>query len=193
MRGTQEMAGHMLRYATNAEAEWCAPVHSWDPPEGVINIRYPKQHIWHLSHFTAYINAYEFVKIADQLMCCDLGKVIQIQKDDFMHYDHEFEMKSYFRDKTPEIEAIDDNGVSKAKKKVISATPNQIDLSDQFDDFTFVAEQQCYLNAMLEFHPECVSRILASCVAHDMRNSHVQKIVAPVVAHEGPGGTGKTD
>ena len=110
-----------------------------------------------------------------------------------MHFAHEFEMKSYFRDKTPEIEAIDDNGVSKAKKKVISATPNQIDLSDQFDDFTFVAEQQCYLNAMLEFHPECVSRILASCVAHDMRNSHVQKIVAPVVAHEGAGGTGKTD
>ena len=193
MRGSQEMAGHMLRYAPNAEAEWCAPIHAWDPPEGVINIRYPKQHIWHLSQFTAYINAYEFVKMADQLMCCDLGQVIQIQKDDFMHYDHEFELQHYFRDKTPEIEEVDDTGSSKAERKVKSATPNQIDLSDQFDDFTFVAEQQCYLNAILEFHPECVSRILASCVAHDMRNSHITKIIAPVVAHEGPGGTGKTD
>ena len=86
MRGTQEMAGHMLRYAPNAEAEWRNAIHPWDPPEGVINIQYPKKHIWHLSHFTAYINAYEFVKMADQLMRCELCKVIQIQKDDFMHY-----------------------------------------------------------------------------------------------------------
>jgi len=189
MRGSQEMAGHMLRYAPNAEAEWCAPIHAWDPPEGVINIRYPKQHIWHLSQFTAYINAYEFVKMADQLMCCDLGQVIQIQKDDFMHYDHEFELQHYFRDKTPEIEEVDETGLSKAKKKIISATP--IDLSDQFDDF--VVDTQCYFSGLSEFHPDCVSRVLSACVAHDLRNSHIQRVVAPVVSHEGPGGTGKTD
>ena len=136
MRGSQEMAGHILRYAQNAEAEWCKPVHDWDPLEGVINIRYPKKHIWHLSQFTAYINGYEFVKMADQLMCCDLCKIIQLQKDDFMHYDHEFHMMQYFRDKTPEIFVVDDTGVSKAKKKLLSATP--VDLSDQFDDFTSV-------------------------------------------------------
>ena len=45
-----------------------------------------------------------------------------------------------------------------------------------------------------------MSRILAACAAHDMRNLHIggagmtfQRIVAPVVAHDGPGGTGKTD
>ena len=197
MRGSQELAGHMLRYAPNAEAEWCSPVNAWDPPEGIINIRYPKQHIWHLSHFTAYINAYEFVKMADQLMCCDFGKVIQIQKDDFMHYDHEFKMLPYFRDKTAEILKVDETGTSKAKRKVLSATP--IDLSAQFEDFV-VDTTSCYLHGVSEFQPECVSRMLAACVAHDLRNSHIggagmtfQRIVAPVVAHEGPGGTGKTD
>jgi hypothetical protein len=189
MRGTQEMAGHMLRYAPNAEAEWCGPVHDWDPPEGVINIRYPKKHIWHLSQFSAYNNGYEFVKMADQLMCCDLSKVIQIQKDDFMHYDHEFEMLPYFRDKTPEIEEVDETGISKAQRKVMAATP--IDLSVQFEEC--IPETQCYLHGIMEFHPECVSRVLAACVAHDLRNSHIRRVIAPVVAHQGPGGTGKTD
>ena len=130
-------------------------------------------------------------------MCCDFGKVIQIQKDDFMHYDHEFEMLPYFRDKTAEILKVDETGTSKAKRKVLSATP--IDLSAQFEDFV-VDTTSCYLHGVSEFQPECVSRMLAACVAHDLRNSHIggagmtfQRIVAPVVAHEGPGGTGKTD
>ena len=55
--------------------------------------------------------------MADQLMCCDFGKVIQIQKDDFMHYDHEFEMLPYFRDKTADILKVDETGTSKAKRK----------------------------------------------------------------------------
>ena len=187
MRGTQEMAGHMLRYAPNAIAEWCAPVHEWDPPEGVINIRYPKKHIWHLTQFTAYINAYEFVKMADQLMCCDLDKVIQIQKDDFMYYPHEFEMLPYFTDKTPEIFETDVYGKSKAERKVVSATPVKPPCANVY------LETQCYLSGLGDTEPECVSTVCRACASHDLRNAHIKRVVAPVVAHQGPGGTGKTD
>ena len=30
-------------------------------------------------------------------MCCDLTKIVQIQKDDFMYWDHEFEMLPFVR------------------------------------------------------------------------------------------------
>ena len=362
MRGSQELAGHILRYAPNAEADWQEAVQSWDPPEGVINIRYPQKHIWHLSQFSAYINAYEFVKMADQLMLCDLTKIVQIQKDDFMYWDHEFKMLPYFRDKTAEILQVDETGISKARKKVgvirfhiqidtsgmeildninkgaitfeqavkeleellqiyhsqelrtrlefvkkefdfrnmpaeilqvdethtnmatkkveakhfyvqrntsgqeildniikgaitfeqaISKLEHLLEIHQQSHNATredvrelkhrleFVKQSNtlktytlqgtitrqieplvqkqrklgaetvlmrqtqlqdflggttlCYLHNLTEFQPECVSRMLAACVAHDLRNAHIQRVVAPVVAHIGPGGTGKTD
>ena len=107
-----------------------------------------------------------------------MRKVIQIQKDDFMHYNHEFDMTPYFRDKTPEMWEVDETGTSKAQNKVISASPKE-------------EYGQCYLSGIK--NPECFSRALSACVSHDLRNSHIQRVVSPVIAHEGPGGTGKTD
>jgi len=72
MRGSEEMASHILCYAPNATATWCPTADTtleeeWKPDEGTIRVTYPRQHVWHLSQFTAYINAYEFVKMTDQL------------------------------------------------------------------------------------------------------------------------------
>ena len=97
IRGTKQFAAHLAASSSNCRARWFPPADKepWAPSDGTIRISYPQEHVWHLSHFSAYINAYEMIKMADQLMLVDLSKVIQIQKDDFLCVDHDFDLLLY--------------------------------------------------------------------------------------------------
>ena len=77
----------------------CPHAKVYDFKDGTISVVTKKANVFHLSQITAYINAYEFIKIMDQMDCMDESKIVRIQKDAIIYEDHVFEMKPYMVEK----------------------------------------------------------------------------------------------
>ena len=194
IKGTKEFASHLKSTSSNCDAWWFPKTDAdpWSAEEGTIQIRYPRKHVWHMTQFSAYINAYEFIKMTDQLMLVDLTKVIQIQKDDFICEPHEFELLPYMGDKTHELFKTNDHGVSKLSRKIEWNTERTYE--------TDGAERPCYLSGLWQVdgvEPNPVfGKVEEAFNIHRKRYSHIDdNAILPhsVMSLNGPGGTGKTD
>mgnify|MGYP003673725770 CR=1 FL=1 len=74
--------------------------------DGAAQFEYERKSAPHLTHFTAYINAYERLKMIEQLRCMDTSKVVWIDKDDITCKRHEFVVAPYMREKSVENKAF---------------------------------------------------------------------------------------
>ena len=196
IKGTKEFASHLKSTSTNCDAFWFPRCEndSWASEDGTIQIKYPRQHVWHLSQFTGYINAYEFIKMTDQLMEVDLTKVIQIQKDDFLCEYHTFPLMPYMGDKTHELYATNDADVSKLDRK--------LEWNSGAGDDHREMPKPSYLSGIWQTANEAdgpnpvFAEIESACNVHAQRFAHIDinKILPhSVISLDGPGGTGKTD
>jgi hypothetical protein len=145
-----------------------------------------------MTQFSAYINAYEFIKMTDQLMLVDLSKVVQVQKDDFICEPHEFILLPYMRDKTHELFKTNDHGVSKLARKLEWNTERTYETDDE--------ERPCYLSGLWQNDGVGTNPVFAKVEKafgiHRERFAHIDDMAIlphPVISLEGPGGTGKTD
>ena len=193
IKGTREFASHLKSTSKNCDAFWFprTDIDPWSSSEGTIQIRYPRKHVWHLSQFSAYINAYEFIKMTDQLMLVDLDKVIQIQKDDFICEAHDFFLLPYMREKTDELFTKNDYGVTKLARKL------EWNVEEERTYDTHGPYQCCYLSGVDEEDDNPIfKKIEENFTIHSERYSHIDTdsiLPHPIISLEGPGGTGKTD
>lgn len=67
--------------------------------DGIGSISYPRKRAYYLPQIPAFINAYERIRMFEQLSKMDLSKVHALQKDGIAFEDHEFEMDACFRRK----------------------------------------------------------------------------------------------
>lgn len=67
--------------------------------DGIGSVAYPRKRAYYLPQFPAYINAYERIRMFEQLIKMDLSKVHALQKDGIVFEEHEFEIDSCFRRK----------------------------------------------------------------------------------------------
>ena len=188
IKGSKTFASHLKATSDNCDSFWFPKTENekWNGDDGIIQIRYPSKHVWHLSQFTSYINAYEFTKMADQLMEVDIDKVIQIQKDDFICKEHEFKLLSYMQDKSNELYETD-------------GTTTKLDRKLAYTEDEHAFGSCCYLSGIDENDNDLNSvfaDIEKHARIHSERFSHIdiQKIIpSPVLSLDGSGGTGKTD
>eukprot|EP00966_Prymnesium_polylepis_P073010 1695303-Prymnesium_polylepis.1 len=66
---------------------------------GCARISFAKHSAPHLSHIFAYLNAYERIRILDQLMAMDVSKVVWMDKDDITCERHDFEIMPYMKER----------------------------------------------------------------------------------------------
>ena len=197
IKGTKEFAGHLQSTSANCNTWWMPKCDAdpWASEEGTIQIRYPRKHVWHMTQFSAYINAYEFIKLTDQLMLVDLHKVVQVQKDDFICEDHDFQLLEYMSDKTHELFETNDSGVSKLTRKLDWDTERTYDTEGVESN-----ERPCYLSGLWQVdgvEPNPVFTMVDEVFAvYRERYAHIDDMAIlphPVMSLDGPGGTGKTD
>jgi hypothetical protein len=183
IRGDKTYAAHLAYTAKNADVWWAPKDHNdpWSGDEGTTFVKYPRKHAWHLSQFSAYINAYEFTKMVEQLMLVDVDKVVQIQKDDFICEAHDFELLDYFGDKSHEMTVLDDHNISKLERKL---------------EWNIEECDNAYLSGLDNDINDLIIKIDEEYLAHRSRFSHIdhsQIMNHPVIELKGAGGTGKTD
>lgn len=190
IKGSREFAEHLKSTSKNCNAYYCEKTDAdpWEDDEGMITITYPKKHVWHMSQFSAYINAYEMTKMVEQLMILDLNRVIRLQKDDFLCEDHEFELLPFMRDKSDQLHETNDAGVSKLQRKTEG---------DTIEEGVMANNRMCYLSHIFE-NPcsKVIQKIHVNYNKHKKRYAHVdtQAILGcNTGALVGAGGTGKTD
>ena len=191
LKGTKEFAQHLKSTSDNCDTYFMEKTDAdlWEGKDGTIQVRYPNQHVWHLSQFTAYINGYEFTKMVDQLMEVELEKVIQIQKDDFMCEDHEFDLLPYMRDKSSELYMANEENITKLDRKLTSVS---VDECDVVGDLGFC----CYLSGVDDEMNPVFEKVRNEAEIHRARFAHIaieQILNKSCMSFGGPGGTGKTD
>jgi len=74
-----------------------------------ICLSYPKNHVWHLSHFSAFITAYQRIQVLEQLMNMNLDNVVRVCVDG-IYYVGEEEFKYPFVDKKHKIKLGNSGG-----------------------------------------------------------------------------------
>ena len=195
IKGTSRFASHLKSTSENCDVNWFPKTsfNEWASDDGTIEVRYPKKHVWHLSQFSGYINAYEFIKMTDQLMLVNLSKVIQLQKDDFLCIDHEFELLPYMNEKTHELFVNNDFGISKLDRKLQWNADDDIGIQCYLSNITIGkgGEGMCWWN----FNP-VFEKINKKFDEHQKRFSHIDRskiINNSCICLDGPGGTGKSD